>query len=343
MVVTTTICLLTLIFNSARSVVASTQRYEELTITTPPSRRVIPARASYVAACVVAKNPNSDDLMEWLVHHLSLGMGHVYWYDHNSTEDISRVVAPFEQAGLLTLLRPIGDPTYPVQLPVYHHCGDMYGARHDWLAFIDADEMLWLPWVQKDALLHDEQPLVTLLKEYEAYAGLSVNWVMYGTSGHVTRPHDTTLRAYSRCMTGSTNELAAMHQRHVKTIVHTARLHTPFRFYHPHGGHFVHDLVPVEPDQEMRVRAQKGPFVDEQFRPLPEAHITESHTAERIALLHFITRSKEEAEAKVARGAADGTRKGANLVDHIDELCEGDCSLVIEEDHHERVLLHSEI
>lgn len=310
---------------------ATTTRYEELTITTPPPRRVMPPRAAYAAVCVVAKNPTSEDLVEWIVHHLSLGVGHIYWYDHNSTEDLSRVVAPFEQAGLLTWLHPAGDAAHPVQLPVYHHCGDTYGHRHEWLAYIDADEMLWLPGAQKDELAQDEQPLVTLLREFEAYAGLSVNWVMYGSSGHVARPHDTTLRAYSRCMTGSikTNELADMHQRHVKTIVHTARLRTPFRFYHPHGGHFVHDLVPVEPDQEIRVRAQKGPFVDERFRPLPEAHLTESHTAERIALLHFITRSREDFEAKVARGAADGTRKGAGFVDHIDELCVSNCSLII--------------
>lgn len=251
-------------------------------------------------------------------------------YDHNSTFDVSRVVAPFEQSGFLTRLQPVGDPSYPVQLPVYHHCVDTYAPLHDWLAFIDADEMLWLPAAQTHP---SNQPLISLLNEYEAYAGLAVNWIMYGSSGHTARPLDTTLRAYSRCMTGSTNDMAVMHQRHVKAIVHTARLPTPFRFHNPHGGRFVHAAtVPTavdQPERELRVRAQKGPFVDELFRPLPESHLTESHTAARIALLHFITRSKEEADAKLVRGAADGTRKGGNLLEHIDSLCVRDCSLLL--------------
>lgn len=59
---------------------ATQYRYEKLTITIPSPRRVLPPPPSYVAICVVAKNVNQDDLVEWLVHHIRIGVGHVYWY-----------------------------------------------------------------------------------------------------------------------------------------------------------------------------------------------------------------------------------------------------------------------
>lgn len=50
-----------------------------------------------------------------------------------------------------------------------------------WLAFIDADEF-FVP--------HDESwtTLPELLKKYETYGGLAVNWRLFGSSGHITRP-----------------------------------------------------------------------------------------------------------------------------------------------------------
>ncbi len=53
---------------------------DDFIFTTPAPRRILPANHAYLAACVVAKDPNPQDVMEWLVYHLALGVGHVYWW-----------------------------------------------------------------------------------------------------------------------------------------------------------------------------------------------------------------------------------------------------------------------
>lgn len=55
------------------------QEYEHLLIEFPDIRLVLPRRNSYIAACVVAKDVHPDDVTEWLVHHVALGVGHIYW------------------------------------------------------------------------------------------------------------------------------------------------------------------------------------------------------------------------------------------------------------------------
>ena len=57
-------------------------------------------------------------------------------------------------------------------------------------AFIDADEFL----VPMDGT----PDLPTLLRDYERYGGLAVNWRMFGSNGHQERQNDT-LTSYTAC------------------------------------------------------------------------------------------------------------------------------------------------
>ena len=68
------------------------------------------------------------------------------------------------------------------------------------------------------------QSLPNLLRKFEgpgappnAYSGLGVHWLIFGSSGHEHRPPGGTLRSYTRC-------LQLRHGQHavVKTIVRTA-------------------------------------------------------------------------------------------------------------------------
>lgn len=59
---------------------AGAARDEDPTIIIQEASRVLLPRKSYIAACVVGKDVHPDDVTEWLVHHLAMGVGHVYWY-----------------------------------------------------------------------------------------------------------------------------------------------------------------------------------------------------------------------------------------------------------------------
>lgn len=86
--------------------------------------------------------------------------------------------------------------------------------------------------------------------------------------------------------------------------------------------------VPAPP-HVLKARAQRGPIVDELFRPLPESYATVNHTSTHIAVLHYVLRSRQEFEGKVQRGAADGTRKGMNFFDMVDSVAVQDCGVVV--------------
>ena len=71
------------------------------------------------------------------------------------------------------------------------------------MGFLDTDEFL----IIKDGTPH----MPALLKEYEEYGGLGVHWVMFGSSGHKTRPAKGVLASYWQCLWHG-----SPHSRHIR-------------------------------------------------------------------------------------------------------------------------------
>ena len=146
-----------------------------------------------------------EDMVEWLVHHMAVGVGHFYMcvvqrahvakhqlvdmlrYDDYSDPPLRNVLEPWIQSNLVTYLNmaynvsQVGSKDW--QLVVHQHCIDMFSIRHEWLGFIDPDEFIYLTNPQH-ARLHD-----LLVKEFDQYSGLVMTWKVYGSSGHVHRPN----------------------------------------------------------------------------------------------------------------------------------------------------------
>lgn len=117
-------------------------------------------------------------LKEWIEYHKLLGVSHFYCYNHYSTDHYRDVLKPYIHDGTVELkdvLSP-GDSFkayYAMQCKCYKDCLNSAAGKSKWVAFIDADEFL-VP--MQNILLTD------LLKEYESYGGVAVNWLMFGTS-----------------------------------------------------------------------------------------------------------------------------------------------------------------
>ena len=95
-------------------------------------------------------------------------------------------------------------------------------------AFLDADEFLVLQG-------GGAQDAPALLRRYEAYAGLALNWVMFGSSGHEGRPEGGVLANYVSCMPA-----AHPAHHHVKSIVDPRRVvkpGTPHHFEYEEGAY----------------------------------------------------------------------------------------------------------
>ena len=81
--------------------------------------------------------------------------------------------------------------------------------KHRWLGFLDVDEFVVLHTAadaadtetQQDATEAQARPDIrALLSQYEAFGGLALNWVMFGSNGHLQRPRGGVLVSYHACL-----------------------------------------------------------------------------------------------------------------------------------------------
>jgi glycosyltransferase involved in cell wall biosynthesis len=155
------------------------------------------------------------------------------------------------------------------QLHAYAHA--IRGARTRWLAFLDADEFLFSP---------QFAPLPVLLRAHEDWDAIGACWALFGTS-LVKCPHASTLATYT--LRAAFENL--MH-RHVKSIVQPARV--PAR-PPPDPHHFACATW------DMTGRRVHGP-------------LAQGATWQGLRVNHYISKSIQEARAKMLRPRADNSQ-----------------------------------
>ena len=254
------------------------------------------ARSQYFAICVSAKDQH-EDINEWIEHHEKLGAGKIYIYDDSSNPPMLGQVKNHIQSGLVEY-HFIGQSNHTSisrpQLYVYDQCINRYRSRHQFIAFIDVDEFLFL----RDKSVAN---IPALLHEYEEYGGLAVNWVQFGSSGHIHRPHGGTLANFWKCI-----PLQHPENLHIKTIANT--LYVNCASGDPH--HFLY---------------HKGKTaVNERFEAV-EGSRSSRNEISRIALYHYVTKSREEYESKIQRGSAMKNFKTMEFFDAVEQEAVEEC------------------
>ena len=204
-------------------------------------------------------------LPEWIEFHLMVGVERFFLYNNFSVDDHREVLAPYVEEGTVV----IHDwPVFPGQLPAYNDAIRRHRADSRWLAFIDVDEFLFSP---------AGKPLPEVLREYEQWPGVLVNWAIFGSSGHQTKPPGLVIENY---VNRSDDEDG---KRMAKSIV------DPSRVERCGGAHYF--------------MYKEGSAVDGRGTPVPFGR-TESPAWEKLRLNHYWTRSMEEAQRKLSRRRA---------------------------------------
>jgi hypothetical protein len=226
-----------------------------------------PAPKSYLAVCAIYRD-EAPYLAEWVEFHRLVGVERFFLYDNGSVDDHRASLAPYLEEGVVTLH---SWPRYPGQLQAYEHCAFHYRDDARWVAFLDLDEFLFAP---------AAAPVPDVLREYEDFAAVAVNWAVFGNSGHETKPDGLVTESYLWRVhdDGEPNRL-------VKTIAdprHITRCRNPHYFFYEEGRY----------------------AVDERRRPVPFAR-SESPSFERLRINHYFTRSDEEFLRKLRKGKAD--------------------------------------
>ena len=126
-------------------------------------------------------------LGEWLQFHSGVGVDHFFLYDDDSSDDFLAVLEPWIASGRVTLISGRGMN----QVSAYNDCIRRFAETSRWIAFIDLDEFLFSP---------KSRDLKQILSRYRDQPAIFVYWVLYGSSGHVSRPEGYVIDSYTRCL-----------------------------------------------------------------------------------------------------------------------------------------------
>jgi hypothetical protein len=148
---------------------------------------------SYFAMCLIIKD-GGEDLPEWIEYHYRMGASKFYIFDHNSTVPAINYIRDYVLSGLVDLqFTDFRNSTgiRPPQMMAYDKCLHDYGSRHRFMSFIDSDEYI--------VVVNKNRTIPEVLTKYEKYGGLAINWMLFGSSGHIEKPPGGVIANYYRC------------------------------------------------------------------------------------------------------------------------------------------------
>ena len=227
----------------------------------------------YLAACAIYLN-EAPNLQEWIEFHRLVGVERFYLYNDNSTDDHRAVLAPYVDEGIVVLK---DWSIRPGQASAYRDCLDEHRDEARWIAFIDIDEFLFSPQLV---------PLPEILREYERWPGVSVNWAVFGPADYETTPDGLVIENYIQ--------------------------RTPD--YHPFNRMC---KCVVDPKRTIQIGANvsvhcfdhtEGYAVDENFQlrdKKPGRGQTDKCSFARLRVNHYYMKSREQWLAKIVREKAD--------------------------------------
>ena len=129
---------------------------------------------------VIAKN-EEDYIKEWICFHKVMGFDKIILYNNDSTDNMVKEIKPFIEEGYIIYNEIHGAAQ---QLNAYNNALKKYSKLFKYLAFIDCDEFLF-PVDGHETVLSVIEKTMKLDKNA---GGVCVNWAMFGSSGHETKP-----------------------------------------------------------------------------------------------------------------------------------------------------------
>ncbi|MDR2481649.1 MAG: glycosyltransferase family 92 protein [Spirochaetaceae bacterium] len=220
---------------------------------------------NYLSVVAIIKN-EGPYIAEWIEYHLLVGVNKFYIYDNESEDNLKEILAPYIEDGIVEYEYCPGTQK---QMWVYHDILEKARKETYWLAVIDCDEFI---------VPISTETISELLKRFEGYGGLGINWLVYGSSGRQTKTEGLVIERFK-----DHSEKNFHSNGHIKTIVnprYVLQINIHDAVYR--AGKFC-----VNTNKEVI----KGPFSGVVF--------------DQIRINHYFGKSYEEFLQKRQRGMAD--------------------------------------
>ena len=254
----------------------------------------------YLTLVAIFQNEASF-LKEWIEFYRLIGVEHFYLYNHLSSDEYMEILEPYIKDGIIDLKQVTKIPKNlkewnRIQTEAYTDAVARTKDISEWLIVVDTDEFLF-PIKDKN--------LVELLKNYDDYAALSINWKIFG-SGDIKKIEPDKLMIES--LTRSSNQ----QDLHVKTIVKPRYVD---KFENPHFPF----LLPGYSQITENFDFFRGPFVPKESRNIVTinhywARDWEFFKLNKLAHVHIISSSLSDSEKKAKIDALIKSNKDASVI-----------------------------
>lgn len=119
-------------------------------------------------------------IKEWIEHYKFHGVEHIYLINDFSTPEYEPIIQPYIDEGYITLYHnDIITKEHGRQNMIYEKYLRQAINENFWLGIVDLDEFLYSP---------SEIDIKKILKKYEYNSGIKVQWIHFGSNGHIKQP-----------------------------------------------------------------------------------------------------------------------------------------------------------
>lgn len=146
--------------------------------------------------CLISRCRNQRNLKEWIAYHLTIGFSSIFIYDDFSEPSIESQLKSDYLSDVYVVRLEERVPIHPLKggwSNGYRHIFekmDELGLTYDYIIDLDTDEYLYLG---------GYLTIQEMLKDYEPFDILLLNWLLIGNKGMVTRPNDGILNTFDMC------------------------------------------------------------------------------------------------------------------------------------------------
>ncbi|WP_168708533.1 glycosyltransferase family 2 protein [Hydrogenophaga sp. PAMC20947] len=226
-------------------------------------------------------------IIEWLAHHRLMGIHDFFIANNDSNDGTTELLDALQLAGYLThhlFPTPLGKTP---QVPAYEMLLREHGKEVDWMAFIDADELIWPTEASHDLPAF----LAKLYTRHPDIGALALNWATYGSSGHIR--HDD-----KPMSTRFTWHAAKGHvlNKQFKSIVKVGSIEY---MVGPHHAKLIPNALYLHTDGD-EIVAHPGISPD----PLINECLSQTTCWQHFRINHYVVKSYSEFTKKRARGRA---------------------------------------
>lgn len=185
-----------------------------------------------MSICVATRCKDESNIIEWMLYYYKIGFDHIYIYDDDSNPTVFSIVNnSFDKDKYTITTNEYKETNINIRAITMNNKLYNLTKKYDYCLFIDLDEYL---------VLNHFKNIQEVLKYYEPFDMLKINWVLFGNNGHKYKPKSNSL------IENFTHSENCINNTWVKSIGKTCKIIENLENNNPHTFKLIDDNVIIK-------------------------------------------------------------------------------------------------